>query len=319
MVLTSNFQNVDEENWDVIRNSVKYELKELYISSNGNSDSIKPLAFKKPHEEIDSFSETIAALPVNQPLNLSDGTALILKDLEVFKMGIRLTVDEAIDKKIIAFIGDLIRNDQIFPTEFHVNDETTEGSYLQNYAILDEIINMDAKDRGEFSITHSVQKTNSSYSFTVSKKDIDEIMNVNSIDIPKNTVFVNENGLEGIYKGLAIDLESSQPVIEFTLKNKLNPNDYLLYPQPSFHFEGHPMTDRHMNNLLSIKDSKGEELKNYDIMNKYADDDSTTFYIKFYNGIPVSELTFTMSNLIEIKPLKKPIKIPLKRPEKVKK
>jgi hypothetical protein len=66
-------------------------------------------------------------------------------------------------------------------------------------------------------------------------------------------------------------------------------------------------------NLVSVKDSSGKQLEEYDITNFYQDEKSS-FLIYFYNGLPVEDLNITLSKFTHVKPLKQEVSVPLKLP-----
>jgi hypothetical protein len=317
LMIYPNYETLKEEDWEKIRDSVRFELNDLYMSKGGDSELLKPIAFKKSPEEMDEIPETIAALPINQVLEMNDHTTVKFRDLEIYKMGSRFSLEHKIGNDTIFFIGELKRNGGSYPTEYQVHNIQNGKTIVENYAILNELINMEEGEKGESTITHSVHRTDKSFSFLVSKKEIDQIKKEDSRDIPKNEIFIKENGIEGSYKGLTINPDSRQPVIAFSLENTINNLDYFMYPRQRYHFEGQ-LDDPSMVNLITIKDASGEELKDYDIMSIY-NEDRPVFHISFYEGLPSSDLTITISNVISIEPLKKPISIPLELPEKVKK
>jgi hypothetical protein len=306
----------NEEEWETIMNSERLEFKENTITSNSISDKFQPIAFQIKKQTLDRIPETIAASPIDQTLYLYDGTTVNLVDLEVYAMGTRLRIDKEIDRDIVAFLGNSKNDGRNDLLEYHITGDEEAGNFLENYSLLEEIIRAGNKDPNEFSLTHSVHKTDRAFSFSVSKKDIEQIKNGKSPHLPQKKVFVSDDRFEGVYKGLSIDAESKKPVIHFTFENKVTNGNHFMYPRPSYHYNESAKDERFMTNLMTIASGNGEEVRNFDIMGNY-NGESSSFTIFFYEDLPASDLTITLSNVAHIEPLKEKVVLRIDPPKKV--
>ncbi|KZE66030.1 hypothetical protein AWM68_06525 [Fictibacillus phosphorivorans] len=303
-----------QEDWDEVLSSERYELSDLSVSSKKNITKLKPIAFKvnptsnilKPH--------TIDSVNLNQTLSIQDHEPLQLKNLEFFQIGSRITLSTNIDKDLVSLAGILKKNDIDYPVDLEINGDDLSGYFLQMYAVENELISQEKDDQLDLVLTHYVQRKPDLYSFSVASSDLEKFAIDSSKDIEKNEIIADEKSLKIVYRGLAMEQDNKEIGIKFTLDdNQEGVEDYNLYPQPLYHFGEKPGEERHVRNIVSVKDSSGKELQNFDIMN-YYEDDKPSFLIVFHDGLPKENLSITFSHLTHIAPLQKQVIIPLKLP-----
>ncbi|MDM5316350.1 hypothetical protein QUF49_10125 [Fictibacillus sp. b24] len=304
----------NQEDWDEVSSSERYELSDLSLSSKKNFTKLKPIAFKVNPPNNLLKPETIASVNLNQTLNIPKQVPLQLKDLEFFQIGSRISLSTHIDKDLVSLAGKVKKNDIDYPVDFEISGDHLSGYFLQMYAVENELVTQEKADSLELVLTHFVQRKRDSYTFSVSSSDINKFLLNPTKDIEKNEIIANENSLNIVYRGLSMEQENKVVGIKFTLDdNQEGIEDHYLYPQPYYHFGDEPGDERHVRNLVSVKDNKGMELKNFDIMN-YYEDDKPSFLIVFHDGLPKENLTITFSNLSHIEPLQKQVVVPLKLP-----
>jgi hypothetical protein len=314
-----NFNNntYKQEDWEELMTSTRYEFSDISIQSKKGVSNLKPLIFQVDPAQMSGIPKAIASSPINQTLKLNNGQDIRLKTLEFFKIGSRIMLDNDIDKDLISFIGDLKINNNINkPFEYEITGNTELGHYLQTDSLLYELLNTEETIDGNFTLTHSVHRTNKAYSFSVSKADLEKYSANQTADLKKNETIVNDKDLQVVYEGLEWDEANNQGGIKFSMEipqKQDNLEHFFFYPRPGYHFSHGQDDDRYVRNLVSVKDSSGNQLEDYDITQIYQDEKSS-FLIYFYNGLPKDDLTITLSHLTKIEPLTKSVTVPLNSP-----
>jgi hypothetical protein len=313
-----NFNNTyKQEDWEELLKSTRFELSDISISSKQGVTNLKPIAFQVEPAQMSGFPKAIGSSAVNETINMHNGENIQLKDLEFFQMGSRVTLDKDIDKDLVSFIGDIKINDFTNNSfEYAITGNNESGYYLQTDHLLYELLNTEEAIEGTFTLTHSVHRNNKAYSFSVPKADLEKFLANQRADLKKNEAVVNENDLKVIYEGLEWDEANDQGGIKFSMEiphQQDNIGESFLYPRPGHHFSQGQDDDRFQRNLVYVKDSSGKPLQEYDITQIYQDNKSS-FLVYFYNGLPIEDLTVTLSRLTHLKPLKKEVRVPLKLP-----
>jgi hypothetical protein len=228
-----------QEDWEELTKSTRFELSDISLNSKKGVSKLKPIAFQVEPPEMFGIPKAIASTPVNQTIKIHTGENIRLKDLEFFKIGSRVMLDKEIDKNVVSLIGEVKIGERKHPVEYEIGGMKDSGYYLQTYSIMDELLNMDKSDEGSFTITHSVHRTNKSYSFSVTKADLEQFSAKQTADLSRNEAVMEENGVKVVYEGLAWDDANNTGGIKFSMEinhQQDNIEDFFLYPRPSYHF-----------------------------------------------------------------------------------
>jgi hypothetical protein len=312
-----NFNNntYKQEDWEELLQSTRYELSDISVSSKKGVTNLKPIAFKVEPAQMSGTPKAIASSPVNKTINVHNGENIQLKNLEFFQIGSRITIEKEIDKDLVSFIGDIKINDLNNNSyEYEILGNNKSGYYLQTDQLVYELLNAEEAIEGTFTLSHSVHRNNKAYSFIVPKTDLEKFSANQQSDLKKNVVIVNEKDLTVTYEGLDWDEANNQGGIKFSMDihhQQDSIEDFFMFPRPVHHFSQVEGDERFQRNLISVKDSSGKQVQEYDITQIYQDDKSS-FLIYFYNGLPIEDLTVTLSRLTHLKPLKKEVRVPLK-------
>ncbi len=318
MMIHPEFNNAvnSQEDWEEVMKSNRYELNDISMISKNGIINLKPIAFQVEPAQIKGLPKAIASTPINQTLHINNGDKINLKNMEFYQIGSRIMLDKKIDKDLVTLIGEVNINDRKHPVEYEIESLNESEDFIQGYSLMSELFNIEEADEGSFSITHSVHRTNNEYSFSVPKIDIEKYNANQAEGVSKNELVVNENGLNVVYEGLYRDDANNQGGIKFsleTLPKQDSIQDFFIYPRPSYHFSPQSYDERYAKNLVSVRDSSGKPLEEFDITQIYQDE-KPSFLIYFYNGLPVEDLFVTLSNLTHIEPLKQKVVVPLKLP-----
>jgi hypothetical protein len=323
MMIHPEFNNAvnSQEDWEEVMKSNRFELNDINMNSKKGVSNLKPIAFQVEPAQIKGIPKAIASIPVNQTLHVNNGDEITLKNMDFFQIGSRIMLDKKVDKDIVSLIGEINVNDRKLPIEYEISSVHEAENYIQTYSLMSELLNSAPSEEGFFSITHSVHRTNKEYSFSVVKADIEKYNANQSNGLIKNKVIVNEKDVNIVYEGLEWDAANNQGGIKFSINypdKSDNIEEAFMFPRPSYHFGDGNDEDRYVRNLISVKDSSGKQLDNYDITQIYQDD-KPSYIIYFYNGLPVEDLTITLSRLTHYEPLINAVSIPLILPEPNKK
>jgi hypothetical protein len=304
-----------QEEWEEVMKSTRLELNDITMSSKKEVTNLKPIAFKVEPTEIFGHPKTIASTPINQTLHVHNGEEIGLTKMEFFPIGSRIKLDKKVDENLVSLLGEVDVSDRKYPIEYEITGMNDSGDYLVAYSLMSDLLNSNQSDEGSFSITHSVHRTKNEYSFSVPKIDIEKYTANQEAGVSKKEIVVNENDVKVVYEGLFWDDANNQGGIRFSIETLPKQNslaEEFLYPRPSYHF-GEGNMDRYVRNIVAVKNSAGKQLEDYDIA-KIFNDGKSSFLIYFYNGLPVDDLSVTLSHLTHIKPLKNNVVVPLKLP-----
>lgn len=318
MMIHPEFTNAvyTQEDWEEVMKSNRFELNDITMSSKKGVTYLKPIAFQIEPAQIKGLPKAIASTPINQTLQINNGDEINLKNMEFYQIGSRIMLDKKIDKDLVSLIGEVNINDRKHTVEYEIESINESEDFIQGFSLMSELFNSEESDEGSFSITHSVHRTKNEYSFPVPKIDIEKYNANQGEGVRKNEIVVNGNDIKVVYEGLYWDDANNQGGIKFSLETLTKQDsiqDFFIYPRPSYHFSPQSYEDRYAKNLVTVKDSSGKPLEEFDITQIYQNEKSS-FLIYFYNGLPVDDLSVTLSNLTHIEPLKQKIVVPLKLP-----
>ncbi|MET3728579.1 hypothetical protein ABID52_002160 [Fictibacillus halophilus] len=318
MMIHAQYDNIEtEEEWKEVFSSETLKLVNPTFTSNKGKTKIDNLTFKvKPHNVFE-VPPVLATETIDKSLELFNDKKIHLNEFEVYQMGSRIKLDSKVAMDLVSLWGTIENNNDqshfTLNTDISGNEES--GYYLETYSALDELLNMNASDHLKLSFSHSIHRTDKSYSFSVSKQDLEQFASNPEKDIKRNEVIADDTDFKVIYKGIENDVSNVEKGIRFSIDNKVEnvgQEDYFHF-QPNYNEDEVQQEERFMNNLVMIKNSTGKTLQNFDVMQTY-DSEQSGFLLFFHEGLPNDDLTITLSKLTKIYPLKEKIEVPLKLP-----
>jgi hypothetical protein len=321
VILRSNFENVNEEaDWEKIIKSNRLEFTKLSLYSKKGTIKLDPISFKVTPVNVNEEPKIIRSEPINKKFLLSNNKEIKIGKLQFYQMGSRLSVVQQDDPTLISLVGNFKKyfrdsDEEVNSFEYQISRDGEGRNFIEAYGIIYDLISLEKKEKAELIISHSIHKTNSSHDFSVSKEDINKFKANSNEDVIRNTMIFNENGITGEYNGLMLDPETKKPVIKFKITTISKAFDYLIYPRPKYKFKEIGSEENNLTNLVSIKNRNGKEYEDFEIHETFNQDEQA-FLIYFNSGLPTEDLTVTLSNLVSFEPLKKPVVIPLKIPQK---
>ena len=304
-----------DEEWKEVLSSETVKLLNPTFTSNKGKTKIDNLTFKiKPHNVFD-VPPVLATETIDKSLELFNDQKIHLDAFEVYQMGSRIKLDSKVDQDLVSLFGTIENGQSLYTLHTDITENEDLDYYLETYSALDELLNMNDSDSLRLSFTHSVHRTDKSYAFSVSKQDLVQFASNPEKDIKKNEVIADDTDFKVVYRGIENDVSNNEKGIRFSIESKVENvgHDEYLYFQPNYNENRIQNEERFMNNLVTIKNSSGETLQNFDVMGTY-DSEQSGFLLFFHDGLPKGDLTVTLSKIAKIHPLKEKVEVPLKLP-----
>ncbi|MQR96367.1 hypothetical protein [Fictibacillus phosphorivorans] len=316
MMIHAQYDNVKtDEEWKEVFSSETLNFLNPTFTSNNGKIKIDLLTFKvKPHHVFE-IPPVLASETIDRSLQLYNNEKIQLDQLEVYQMGARIKIDSNINKDLVSLFGTIEGGQNQYTLNSDITGGEDTGYFMETYFVLDELLNMKQADSLKMSLTHSIHRTNKSYSFSVPQQDIEKFTKNQKTDVTRNQLIANDKDYKVIFKGITNDISSDQKGIEFSIESKTGKiaQEEYLYFQPSVSENRIPNEERFMNNLVTIKNSSGKTLQNFDVMQTF-DNEQPGFLLIFHEGLPKDDLTVTLSRLTQVYPLKEKGEVPLKLP-----
>lgn len=316
MMVHAQYDNIEtDEDWKEVFSSETVKLLNPTLTSNKGKMKLDHLTFKvKPHHALE-LPPVLAAEKIDQSLQLYNNKEVYLDAFEIYQMGSRIKLDSNIDKDLVSLVGTIKNGHDNYSLHADITENEGSGYFMETYTALDALLNMDDTDHLKLSFTHSIHRTDKSYAFSVSKQDLEQFASNLGIDITRNEVIANDSDYKVIYRGIENDVSNNEKGISFSIESKVENvgQEEYLYFQPNYNENRIHNEERFMNNLVTIKNSSGETLQNFDVMQTY-DSEKHGFLLFFHDGLPKSDLSITLSKITKIHPLQEKVEVPLKLP-----
>lgn len=316
MMVHAQYDNIEtDEDWKEVFSSETVRLLNPTLTSNKAKMKLDHLTFKvKPHN-VFNLPPVLAAEKIDRSLQLYNNKEVHLDAFEIYQMGSRIKLDSNIDKDLVSLLGTIENGQDNYTLHADITENEGSGYFMETYTALDDLLNMDDRDHIKLSFTHSVHRTDKSYAFSVSKQDLEQFASNPEKDITRNEVIANDSDYKVIYRGIENDVSNNEKGIRFSIESKAENagQDEYLYFQPNYNENRIHNEERFMNNLVTIKNSSGDTLQNFDVMQTY-DSEQSGFFLFFHDGLPKDDLSITLSKIAKIHPLQEKTEVPLKLP-----
>ncbi|MED1865708.1 hypothetical protein P4V41_19800 [Fictibacillus nanhaiensis] len=316
MMIHIQYDNIEtDEAWKEVFSSEKVKLLNPTFTSNKGKTKIDNLTFTvKPHNVFEA-PPVLATATIDKSLVLFNDKKIHLEKFEVYQMGSRIKLNSKIDKNLVSLFGTIENGQSNYTLHTDITENEDSDYYMETYSALDELLNMNKSDPLKLSFTHSIHRTDKSYAFSVSKQDLEQFASNPEKDIKKNEVIADDTDFKVVYRGIENDVSNNEKGIRFSIESKVENvgHDEYLYFQPNYNENRTQNEERFMNNLVTIKNSSGETLQNFDVMQTY-DSEQSGFLLFFHEGLPKDNITITFSKLTQVYPLKEKVVVPLKLP-----
>lgn len=316
MMVHAQYDNIEtDEDWKEVFSSEKVTLLNPTLTSNKGKLKLEHLNFKVRPHNVFELPPVLAAEEIDRSLQLYNNKEVHLDKFEIYQMGSRIKLDSNIDKDLVSLVGTIENGQDNYPLQADITQNEGSGYFIETYSALDDLLNMDDSDQLKLSFTHSIHRTNKSYAFSVSKQDLEQFASNPEKDITRNEVIANDNDYKVIYRGIEKDVSNNEKGIRFSIESKVENvrQDEYLHFQPNYNENRIQTEERFMNNLVTIKNSSGETLQNFDVMQTY-DSEQSGFLLFFHDGLPKGEITITLSKIAKVHPLQEKVEVPLKLP-----
>jgi hypothetical protein len=316
MMVHAQYDNIEtDEDWKEVFSSETVKLLSPTLTSNKGKMKLDHLTFKVRPHNVFELPPGLAAEKIDRSLQLYNNEEVHLDKFEIYQMGLRIKLDSNIDKDLVSLYGTIENGQDNYTLHAGITENEGSGYYMETYSALDELLNMDDSDHLKLSFTHSIHRTDKSYTFSVSKQDLEQFASNPEKDITRNEVVANDSDYKVIYRGIENDVSNNQKGIRFSIESKVENvgQEEYLYFQPNYNENRIHNEERFLNNLVTIKNSSGETLQNFDVMQTY-DSEQSGFLLFFHDGLPKGDLSITLSKIAKIHPLQEKVEVPLKLP-----